>query len=239
LGTIIIIILKTASLIIIFLSIYLSSLSQNCHCIDYEFSSSKESPIFEFGENNNKLIICGYSNVNLDNGFKSGVKQSDSSIYLCGFNVFSCSDSVQPLLSFGELKEFKLSLIDNSPSLDLIMNLPVDKELNFIYSPVIRISVSLEKGKWVAKKPIIILNFSKLTEYDFFMIKKDLGWDNLYPEFMFKRDESYAERRILNAFVLALRYFPKYNQDFNNMKELDGALLELHDELSDILSDLD
>jgi hypothetical protein len=230
--------LKTVGLIIIFISIYLSGTSQICHCIDYEFSSSKEKPIIEFDESNDKLIICGYSNVDLDIGFKSGIKQNDSSIYLCGFNIFICSDSVQPLLSFGELKVFKLSWLDNSPSLDLIMNLPTDKELNFIYSPVIRYKITLEKGKWIVEKPIVIMDFSKLTEHDFFMIKKDLGWDSLYPEFMFSRDEFYAERRILNAFVLALKYFPKYNQDFYNLKDLDGANLELHLELSGILKDL-
>jgi hypothetical protein len=230
--------LKTITLIIIFISAWLSGLSQNCRCIDHEFSSSKEKPIIEYDNGREKLIICAYSNVMLDIGFKSGIIQKDSSIYLCGFNVFTCSDSVRPLLSFGETREFKLLSINNSPSLDLMMNLPVDTGLNVMYSPVIRYNISFVEGKWVVKKPVIVLNFSKLTDYDFFMIKKDLGWDKLYPEFMFKRDEYYPETRILNAFVLALKYYPKYNQDFFNLKELDGSLSELHFELSGILKEI-
>ena len=225
-------------LTLIFFSIWIYCYSQNCKCPDNGFSSSKDKPIIEIGNENNKLIVCGYSNVDLDNGYKSGILQKDSSIYLCGFEVFLYKDTVHPLIRFGEIKIFKLKEYKDYLTLDLMMNLPIVKDLNYKNTSLIRYKISKHKSTWAIEKPIIILDFSALTENDFFKIKKDLGWDKLYPEQMFKRDVNYEENKIVYAFILCLKEFPKYNQEFNNMGKYDGYLAEIHNEFEKILMDI-
>lgn len=220
------------------LSVSIHSFSQNCKCLDYEFSSSKDKTIIEIGSANNKLIVCGYCNINLDNGFKSGVLQKDSSIFMSGFNIFTCTDSIRPLISFGEVQIFKLKQHKDYLTLDLMMNLPIDKGLNYKNAPLIRYKITKQKGKWTIGKPIRVLDFSALTDKDFFKIKKDLGWNKLYPEHLFERDEDYQENKIMYAFIVSLREFPKYNQDFKNLGTFDGYLAELHDRLERILMEL-
>ena len=230
--------MKSAFLILMIASINMYCYSQNCQCLDYEFSSSKEKSIIEIGSGNNKLIVCGYSNIDLDNGFRSGILQKDSSIYLSGFNLFTCTDSTRPLISFGETQIFKLKRYFDYLTLDLMMNLPIDKGLVYKNTSLIRYIISKQNGKWTIGKPILVLDFSALTDNDFFKIKKDLGWDKLYPEFMFKRDENYQENRIMYAFIVSLKEYPKYNQDFKNLGKFDGYLVELHNECERILKDL-
>jgi hypothetical protein len=228
--------MRRTSLTLIIALIWISGQSQVCECPDYEFSSSEDYPIIKI---NSSLIVCGYSGVELDNGFVSGVIQKDSSIYLSGFNVFTCLDWPNSIISFGELNEYKLKEYKDYLAIDLMMNLPVDKELNYKYTPLIRYKVSLKNGNWVIEKPYLLLDFSALDDNDFFKIKKDLGWDKLYPEFIFARDENYAENRLMYAFIVALKHFPKYNQDFGNLGNIDGYLLELHDEMMHVLKEIE
>jgi len=86
--------------------------------------------------------------------------------------------------------------------------------------------------------PLALFQGCSLTNNDFFKIKKDLGWDELYPEFMFKRDDNYQENRIIYAFIVCLKEYPKYNQDFKNLGKFDGYLAEMHNEFDRILTEL-
>jgi len=218
--------------------IFFPGFGQNCSCPDFEFSSSDDLPIIEIN-NLCSLIVCGYKGVELDNGFVSGVLQKDSSIYLSGFNVFSCLNRPNSIISFGELHEYKLKKYKNYFTIDLMMNLPVDEELKFKYTSLSRYIISQNNGSWLVEKPYLVLDFTSLNDNDFFKIKKDLGWDKLYPEFMFARNERYAENRLMYAFIVALKYFPRYNQDFNNLGKMDGYILELHDEFMRILKEIE
>lgn len=230
--------MKQTLLIILLASFYIYGYTQNCSCPDYEFSSSKDQPIIKISCGNNDLIVCGYHGVNLASGRKSGVFQKDSSVYLSGFNIFTCIDNFVPLASYGEINEYKLKSYRDHLTLDLMMNIPVDKELKYKNSSLIRYEIICHKNKWIINKPYIVLDFNSLTEDDFFKIKKDLGWDNLYPEFMFERNEEYPENRIMYAFVVALKFYPNYNQDFYNLGKFDGYLSELHEKLNGILQEL-
>jgi hypothetical protein len=230
--------MRSIFLILMLVSIDTYTFSQNCKCLDYEFSSSKDKPVIEIGTGNNQLIVCGYSNVDLGNGLKSGFLQKDSSIYMSGFNAFTCTDSIRPLISFGEVKIFKIKRYNDYLTLDLMMNLPVDKGLNYKNTPLLRYKISKPKGKWTIGKPIRVLDLSALTSNDFFKIKKDLGWDKLYPEQIFKRDENYQENKIMYAFIVTLKDFPKYNQKFKDLGTFDGYLAELHNEFERILTEL-
>jgi hypothetical protein len=230
--------MRQTLLTIIICLIWISGQSQECRCPDYEFSESRNRPVIKINNLKNQLIVCGYD-IYLDNGAMAGVQQKDSSIYLSGFNVFTCLDQPISIVSFGELNEYKLRAYKDYLTIDLMMNLPVDRELNYKYAPLIRYKVTFEDGKWVLEKPYLILDFSALDDNDFFKIRKDLGWDKLYPEFMFARNESYAENRLMYAFIVTLKYFPRYNQDFNNLGKMDGYILELHDEFMRILKEIE
>jgi hypothetical protein len=56
---------------------------------------------------------------------------------------------------------------------------------------------------------------------------------------MFPRDEAYEENKIMYAFVVALKNYPKYNQDFTNLGNFNGYLAELHNELKQILIEIE
>jgi len=225
---------------IIFISIsWLSGYSQTCNCPDFEFSSSENLPIIKIRSGQSQLIVCGYSNDDLDCGYVSGVIQKDSSVYLSGFNVYSCSDKLTSIISFGESNAYKLRPYKNYLIIDLIFNLPVGKDLSYKYTSLIRYRISEQQDKWIISKPKVVLDFGALTDVDFFKIKKDLGWDKMYPEFMFPRNEAYDENKIMYAFVVALKNYPKYNQDFTNLGNFNGYLAELHNELKQILIEIE
>jgi len=67
------------------------------------------------------------------------VVQKDSSIYLSDL-MFSCLAQPNSLISFGEFNEYKLNNTKNYLTIDLMMNLPVDKELtiNILTSQIIK-----------------------------------------------------------------------------------------------------
>jgi hypothetical protein len=231
--------MKRVLSIVIISIIQLSGYSQTCNCPDFEFSSSKNLPIIKIRSGQSQLIVCGYSNVDLDCGYISGVLQKDSSIYLSGFNVFSCTDKPTSIIYFGELNAYKLRPYKNYLTIDLITNLPVGKDLSYKYASLIRFQISKQQDKWIISKPQVVLDYSALSDNDFFKIKKDLGWDKLYPELIFPRDEAYEENKIMYAFIVALKNYPKYNQNFVNLGNFDGYLAELHDELKQILIDIE
>ena len=231
--------MKRALSIIIISIAWLSGYSQSCSCPDFEFSSSENLPIINIKSGQSQLIVCGYSNVDLDCGFISGVFQKDSSVYLSGFNVFSCTDKPTSIIYFGELNAYKLRPYKNYLIIDLILNLPIGKDLSYEYTSLIRYRISKQQDKWILSKPQVVLDYSALTDFDFFKIKKDLGWDKMYPEFMFPRNEAYEENKIMYAFIVALKNYPKYNQDFTNLGNFDGYLVELHNELKQILIEIE
>ena len=230
--------MKRIFVLIILIITWLSGYSQNCSCPDFEFSSSENPPIITIKNGKSQLIVCGYTGVELDCGFKSGALQKDSTIYLSGFNVFSCIDTPISIMSFGEVNNYKLRMYKNYLTIDLIMYLPVGRNLTYKYTSLIRYRISNKQDKWVISKPFTVLDYNALTDNDFFKIKKDLGWDKLYPEFIFPRNDKYEENKIMYAFIVALKNYPKYNQEFTNLGKFDGYLAELHNELKQILIDI-
>ncbi len=96
------------SVLLLFSSVY--SNSQNCECPDYLFSTSGDEALMSVGSKNNKLLICGYHDHELGNGYISGKMQKDSLMYLCGFSIFICQDSIISLTNYSYLLILDLNI---------------------------------------------------------------------------------------------------------------------------------
>jgi len=229
--------MKTFLLTISFIFIWIHSYSQNCNCPDDMFSSSKDKPLIEIGTGNNKLFICGYRDIDLANDYKSGVLLSDSSMYLCGFSVFTCQDTVKSLTNIGEIDICRLKQFKDSITIDFIMEMPVDSGLKLKYTPLVSFTISRQKEEWKIGQSKIVLDYSALTETDFQRIKKELGWGKYTKESIFPKDEYYNLNMIRCAFVLSLKDYPKYNQAYKSYGDFNGGFdEEIHYKLYKILT---
>lgn len=196
----------------------------------------KEAPIWVMGTENNFLAVYGYCGEKLSNGVIGGEIQKDSSVFLSGFQV---RNREEILFGESELSIYRLSKNKDSLYVDLIMVLPVGKDMTWQYVPVIRYVIGMQDQDWRVSKPQSILDVSQLTKLDFLKMKKDLGWDQLKPEIMFPRNLSYDEDRLSNAFLICLKYFPAYNAEYLKLDRGDGAMAEIFQEYAEILKKLE
>lgn len=222
-------------IILFFFSVY--SYSQDCDCPDLLYSSSKYKPLIEIGPKNNKLFVCGFSGIDLINGFKTGVLLKDSSMYLSGFSIFTYKDTVKLLTNISEIDICRLRQFNDSLTIEYIEEMPVDSGLKLKYSPLVSFAISRHKNEWVIGESRMVLDYSDLTEADFKKIEMELGWGKNIKKSIFPKDEYYNLNLIRYAFVLSLKEYPKYNKAYKNYGDFSGSFdEEIHYQLYKILT---
>ena len=126
----------------------ITTLENDCACIDYMFSQSGELPLLTQNIGDAKIIVCGYRGEYGDK-IVLGKKLQDSSFYASGFEVFHCTN--YELKQIFEDGEYYIDLIkshSNYFEIIRLMQFPNGKKLNYELTPVLSIKI-IEKNNTI------------------------------------------------------------------------------------------
>lgn len=115
--------------------------TDRCECIDYHFSQKGQEPLLMHNLGSTKIIVCGYIG-KYEWGITLGERLPDSSFYVSGFNLFSCTESgIDHLFENGEYYLNKIVPKPNQIEVIRLRRMPVSKKLDYDWTEIISIKI--------------------------------------------------------------------------------------------------
>ena len=172
-------------------------------------------------------------------GFKTGQHLDDGSFYMQGYNIFNCKNLTEPVFTSGEVELNKIDTIGKRINIRVLDYLPIKSGWKFSYTQVIKYEIVETSNIIKVIGPDLILDLADLSDADVTETFQSLGWVNANPEVKLNVAPDSLEIMIYKAFIIAVKYHPKYKILFNNLGPYDGAMAELYSNLKSYYSILE
>jgi len=198
--------------------------TDRCECIDYHFSQKGQEPLLTHYLGSTKIIVCGYIG-KYEWDITLGERLPDSSFYVSGFNIFSCTDSgIDHLFENGEYYLNRILPKPNQLEVVRLRRMPVSKKLDYEWTDII--SIKFHEGNQELKVDSSFVLSVDLYDQEFLnYFKSEIS---KLENDATKDQTNYLEYLIDYSFIQAVINPKEHGHILNSLGPFDGYLGPLY-----------